>query len=107
MVTMQFDQAEKRDPPHGRRWIVLVDGANHQLECLENKPPERGVDIDIIADFAHVLECLWKATGDLQHPTQPARAAFVQATARDKFAPLPVGDHRCFPVAVSTAHRSP
>lgn len=30
----------------------------------------------------HVLEYLWKAAEDL-HPAQPARAAFVQATARD------------------------
>lgn len=27
MVTMLFDQAEKRDPTHGHRWIVRVDGA--------------------------------------------------------------------------------
>ena len=82
MVTTLFDQAEKRDPTHGRRRIVLVDDANHQLECLEREAARRGVDIDIVADFVHVLEYLWKAAEDL-HPTQPARAAFVQATARD------------------------
>lgn len=85
MVTTLFDQAHKRDPTHGRRWIVLVDGANHQLECLQQEASKRGVTIDIIVDFVHVLEYLWKAADDL-HPTQPARAAFVQTTARDLLA---------------------
>jgi hypothetical protein len=82
MVTTLFDQAEQRDPTHGRRWIVLVDGANHQLECLEREAARRGVAIDIVVDFVHVLEYLWKAAEDL-HPNQATRAAFVQATARD------------------------
>jgi hypothetical protein len=38
--------------------------------------------VDIIVDFIHVLEYLWKAAEDL-HPTHPGRAAFVHATARD------------------------
>ncbi|WP_246002604.1 ISKra4 family transposase [Allorhizocola rhizosphaerae] len=82
MVAALFDQAETRDPHHRRRWIVLVDGANHQLECLEAEAKHRGVQIDIVVDFIHVLEYLWKAAEDL-HPTHTARAAFVQTTARD------------------------
>jgi hypothetical protein len=82
MVTALFDQAETRDPKRQRRWVVLVDGANHQLDCLQREAERRGVHIDIIIDFIHVLEYLWKAAEDL-HPTHPARAAFVQATARD------------------------
>ena len=80
MVTMLFDQAEKRDPTHGRRWIVLVDGANHQLECLEREAAGRGVDIDIIVDFVHVLEYMWKAAEDM-HPTPPSPPAPPSATA--------------------------
>lgn len=82
MVTALFDQAEARDPRHRRRWVVLVDGANHQLDCLQREAERRGVHIDIVIDFIHVLEYLWKAAEDL-HPTHPARAAFVQAAARD------------------------
>ncbi len=67
MVTTLFDQAEARDPQHQRRWIVLVDGANHQLDCLQREAQRRGVHIDIIVDFIHVLEYLWKAAEDL-HP---------------------------------------
>jgi hypothetical protein len=82
MVAALFDQAESRDPRYRRRWVVLVDGANHQLECLEREAKRRGIQIDIIVDFIHVLEYLWKAAEDL-HPTYAARAAFVQVTARD------------------------
>lgn len=82
MITAMFDQAEARDPQHHRRWVVLVDGANHQLECIQQEAQRRGVDIDIVVDFIHVLEYLWKAAEDL-HPTHPTRATFVAATARD------------------------
>lgn len=81
MVTAMFDQAEARDPTRRRRWIVLVDGANHQLECITTEAARRGVTIDIIIDFIHVLEYLWKAAEDL-HPTHTARATFVHTTAR-------------------------
>lgn len=82
MLTALFDQAETRDPHHRRRWVALVDGANHQLDCLQQEAERRGVHIDIVVDFIHVLEYLWKAAEDL-HTTHNARAAFVQTTARD------------------------
>ncbi|MEH1018004.1 ISKra4 family transposase, partial [Micromonospora sp. CPCC 206060] len=82
MVTALFDHAEARDPRHERRWVVLVDGANHQLDCLQREAHHRSVHIDIIIDFIHVLEYLWKAAEDL-HPSHQARAAFVHHTARD------------------------
>ena len=82
MIAALFDQADTRDPTRQRRWIALVDGANHQLECIEAEANRRGVTVDIVIDFIHVLEYLWKAAEDL-HPTHPARAAFVAATARD------------------------
>lgn len=76
MVTALFDQAEERDPERRRRWIVLVDGANHQLDCIGKEATARGVDIDVIVDFVHVLEYLWKTAEDL-HPAQTACAAFT------------------------------
>jgi hypothetical protein len=27
-----FDEAERRDPTHQRRWVALVDGNNHQID---------------------------------------------------------------------------
>jgi hypothetical protein len=82
MVRQLFQQAQSRDPEHRRRWVVVVDGANHQLECLKKHAKAMKAPITIIIDFIHVLEYVWKAAEDL-HPTYPARVGFVQRTARD------------------------
>jgi hypothetical protein len=81
MVTAMFDTAHRRDPDHRRRWIVLVDGANHQLDCIEKEAAARGVHIDIIVDFVHVIEYLWRAADEL-HPARPDRTAWVAQAAR-------------------------
>jgi hypothetical protein len=72
----------RRAPQHRRRWIVLVDGNNHQLDRIEHEADSRGISVTIIIDFIHVLQYLWDAAADL-HPTQPGRAGFVEHTARD------------------------
>ena len=82
MTTRLFDHAQQRDPQHRRRWIVLVDGDNHQLDRITHEADSRGVHVTIIIDFIHVLQYLWDAAADL-HPTQPGRAGFVEHTARD------------------------
>jgi hypothetical protein len=82
MVTRLFDRAAKRDPHHLRRWIVLVDGNNHQIDRIRSEAHTHRVKVDIIVDFVHVLQYLWDAAADL-HPTQPGRAGFVAHTARD------------------------
>jgi hypothetical protein len=81
MTQRLFDRAHQRDPQHRRRWIVLVDGNNHQIDRIHAEAHARGIQVDVIIDFVHVLEYLWKAAEDL-HPTQPSRAAFVAHTAR-------------------------
>ena len=82
MVNRLFDRAQHRDPHHQRRWIVLVDGNNHQIDRIHAEAHARGVKVNVIVDFVHVLQYLWDAAADL-HPTQPGRAAFVARTARD------------------------
>lgn len=82
MTRRLFDRAQQRDPAHQRRWIVLVDGNNHQIDRIHAEAHTRSVKVDIIVDFVHILEYLWKAAADL-HPTQPGRAGFVARTARD------------------------
>jgi hypothetical protein len=32
VIAAAFDEAEARDPRHLRTWVVLVDGAEHQLD---------------------------------------------------------------------------
>jgi len=61
VVAQVFDEAERRDPEHRRQWVVLVDGLNHQINCIEAEARKRGLDVVILVDFIHVLEYLWKA----------------------------------------------
>ena len=39
MIAAAFDEAEARDPGHLRTWVVLVDGAEHQLDLVRRRPP--------------------------------------------------------------------
>jgi hypothetical protein len=71
MTRRLFDQAQQRDPQHLRRWIVLVNGNNHQIDRINAEAHTHGVRINLILDFVHVLEYLWKAAEDL-HPTNQA-----------------------------------
>ena len=51
MTIRLFDRADKRDPQHQRRWIVLVDGNNHQIDRIRCEAHTHGVKVDIIVDF--------------------------------------------------------
>jgi hypothetical protein len=82
MTRRMFDRAQQRDPQHQRRWIVLVDGNNHQIDRIHAEAHAHRVKVNIIVDFVHVLQYLWDAATDL-YPTQPGRAGFVARTARD------------------------
>jgi hypothetical protein len=61
VIAAAFDQAEARDPAHRRRWVVLADGAGHQLDLIRAGAARRGVTINILTDLIHVLEYIWKA----------------------------------------------
>jgi hypothetical protein len=68
-----FDEASRRDPRHRRTWVALVDGNNHQIQCIKYQAKRRGVTVTIICDFVHVLQYLWNAAGAL-HPDDSAAA---------------------------------
>ncbi len=55
VIAAAFDQAGARDPGHRRRWVVLVDGAGHQLDLIRAEAARRGVTISIVIDLIHVL----------------------------------------------------
>lgn len=61
VISAIFDEAQRRDPKRKRTWVALVDGAPHQIDCIEAEASARQVDVNIICDFIHVLEYLWKA----------------------------------------------
>ncbi|MFA1545315.1 MULTISPECIES: ISKra4 family transposase [Actinomadura] len=67
-----FDHAQARDPARARPWVVLVDGARHQLDLIKAQAARRGITLHIVIDFIHVLEKLWAAAWNLHAPTDPA-----------------------------------
>ena len=68
VVAAVFHQAEHRDPGHRRPWVVLVDGARHQIDLVKAEAAQRGVDIHIIVDLIHVLEYLCRYRPDVSSP---------------------------------------
>jgi hypothetical protein len=81
VIAQVFDQAHQRDPTHRRTWVVLVDGARHQLDLIRAEAARRGVHIHVLVDFIHVLEYLWKATWCFYPDADPAAEPWVAAHA--------------------------
>lgn len=76
-----FDEAERRDPTHTRTWVALVDGNNHQINRIEAKAADRGVEVTVVVDLIHVLEYLWGAAWCFFDEADPAAEAWVRHRA--------------------------
>jgi hypothetical protein len=81
VISQVFDQAQQRDPTHRRTWIVLVDGARHQLDLIRAEAARRGAPIHILVDFIHVLEYIWRAAWCFHDDGDPAAEPWVAAHA--------------------------
>ncbi|MFJ4429082.1 ISKra4 family transposase [Streptomyces bobili] len=82
VITAVFDQAEARDPEHRRTWVVLVDGARHQLDVIRAEAARRNVTVHIVIDIIHVLEYLWGAAHCLHPAGDRAAETWVAQHAR-------------------------
>lgn len=76
-----FDEADRRDPHHQRRWVALVDGNAHQIDRIQAQAAQRQVDVAIVVDFIHVLEYLWGAAWCFFAEADPAAENWVQDRA--------------------------
>jgi hypothetical protein len=81
MIAAAFSQAGARDPRHQRTWVILVDGAEHQLGLIRAEAARRGVTIHILIDLVHVLEYLRKAAWSLHPAADPAAEDWVAVKA--------------------------
>jgi len=74
VIAQAFQEAAKRDPERKKRWVVLVDGAEHQLDCVKRCIREAGVEVVVIVDIIHVIEYLWGAAnaffGEGENPAE-------------------------------------
>ena len=78
MIAAAFSEAEARDPQHQRTWVVLADGAEHQLGLIRAEAQRRGVTVHIVIDLIHVLEYIWKAAWSLHSAGDPAAEDWVR-----------------------------
>ncbi|MGW2254763.1 ISKra4 family transposase [Kitasatospora sp. NPDC001660] len=68
LIADAFEQAEARDPKHLSPWLVLVDGARHQLDLITGETARRGVTVHVLLDFVHVAEYVWAAAHAFHKP---------------------------------------
>jgi hypothetical protein len=81
VIAAAFDQAEARDPDHQRPWIVLVDGARHQIDLITAEAARRHATVHIVLDLIHVLEHLWTAAWCFHARGDPTAEDWVAARA--------------------------
>jgi hypothetical protein len=81
VVATIFDEAERRDPDHQRTWVALVDGNNHQIERIKAEALARNVEVNIVCDFIHVLEYLWRAAWSFFDEGDPKAEDWVKDKA--------------------------
>jgi hypothetical protein len=77
-----FAEALRRDPTQQRDWVVLVDGAPHQLARIQAAAARHRVAVTIVMDFIHVLEYLWDAAHSLAPGDAQTSEMWVQARAQ-------------------------
>jgi hypothetical protein len=66
VIADAFDQAQA--PKHLRPWLVLVDGARHQLDLITAESIRRGVTLHVLLDFVHVAEYVRAAAHTFHKP---------------------------------------
>ncbi|MDQ1022798.1 hypothetical protein QF035_010760 [Streptomyces umbrinus] len=87
VVADAFGQAEARDPQQLRDWIVLVDGARHQLDLIQAEAARRGIHLNVLLDFVHVAEYCWTAA----HAFHPPGSRAAETWATDKLTAILAG----------------
>ncbi|MET8740778.1 ISKra4 family transposase [Streptomyces sp. NPDC004728] len=78
-IAAAFDEAEARDPGHLCTWVVLVDGAGHQLELIHTEADRRQVDLHVLLDIVHVSEYSWTAAHAFHPPGTVETEVWVAA----------------------------
>jgi hypothetical protein len=56
-----FKEALRRDPEKEKRWVVLLDGNEHQLDVVQAQARSVDVAITIVIDLIHVAGYIWGA----------------------------------------------
>ena len=76
-------EAERHDPERVKHWVVLVDGAETQLDLVEVGAAAYGVHVTVILDIIHVVEYVWKAAHVFHDEGSPELACWAWTRVRD------------------------
>lgn len=82
VVEQVFEEALRRDPEHHATWVALVDGAEYQLNVLEDQSRVHGIRPVIICDIIHALGYLWEAAKVLKATSRDRQRAWVAKRLR-------------------------
>jgi hypothetical protein len=72
-----FDEAERRKAGGHRRTVVLVDGAEHQMDTVQDEANKRSLPITIVMDLIHVIHYLWTIAVLLNTGDKKAAEAWI------------------------------
>ena len=83
VVRETFEDAQRRDAGHDKRWVVLLDGNEHQLDVVQTQAHAQGVSITILIDLIHVAGYLWAAAKALRPDDIVERRQWVMEKLTD------------------------
>lgn len=72
-----FEEAQRRDPKHEKKWVCLIDGDPRQLRRIRSIAKKTKAHVTIILDIIHVIEYLWKASRIFYDETNPEAEKWV------------------------------
>ena len=77
VIEEAFDDGERRDPEHEKKWVAVVDGNEEQLRLLHTSARRHRVALTIVLDLIHVVEYLWKAASVFHAQATPEAEQWV------------------------------
>ena len=83
VIAEAMQEAERHDPERVKRWVVLVDGAETQLDLVEAAAAAYGVEVTVVLDIIHVVEYVWKAARVFHDEGSPELAHWAWTRVRD------------------------
>lgn len=81
-IEARFCEAARRDPEGQRTWVVLVDGDEHQIACVQQAAEATGKEVFIVLDVMHVLGYLWRAAHCFHEPGSKEAERWVHERLR-------------------------
>lgn len=81
VIEAMFQEGLRRDPGQKRKWVILVDGQLTQLQEIKRVQKKLGIRAEVVVDFVHVLEYLWKAAYCFHEESSPTAEAWVKERA--------------------------